>query len=169
VPDALILAIDPKGHGKSTNLGTWRDFDQMLFLDMRSDIMYAKPYIVNKYPTVKKLYVVGASMGSTSALMAAAKEKSIIKVAMLSPGLAFNKIDITKPGGLDSYSQSLLVVASSGDAYSATSAAEIRSLTSETQTTYKIYAGSGHGTDLFESTKGDDTPVSVLLIDFLKN
>jgi pimeloyl-ACP methyl ester carboxylesterase len=167
VPDAMILAIDPKGHGKSSNLGSWRDFDYSLFLDMRNDITAAKPYIVSKYPTVKQIYVVGASMGSTSALLAGVKEKYITKVVMISPGIAFNNVDITAPGALDSYSQQLLVVASSGDSYSSNSAYEISSLTSKSQTTMKIYPGSAHGTDLFSGTKGDDTPLSNLLIDFL--
>jgi pimeloyl-ACP methyl ester carboxylesterase len=168
MPDALILAIDPKGHGKSTNLGSWHDFDQALFLDMRSDLIYVKPYIVDRYPTVKNIYAVGASMGSTSALMAAVKEKYITKVAMLSPGMAFNKVDITSSDGLNKYMLPLLVVASYGDAYSAQSASQIYSLTSESQTTLKLYPGSAHGTALFEATKDDPTPVADLLIDFLK-
>ena len=167
VPDALILAIDPRGHGKSTNLGTWNNFDYSTFLNMRGDVIDAKPYILGKFPTVKQIYVVGASVGSTSALLAAAQEKYITKVAMVSPGIAFNNVDISAPGALDSYSQQLLVVASQGDTYSLNSAYEISSLTSPSQTTMKIYAGSAHGTALFDDTKGDKTPLSELLIEFL--
>jgi pimeloyl-ACP methyl ester carboxylesterase len=168
IPDALILAIDQKGVGKSTNLGSWRDFDRSTFLDMRSDIIFVKPYIIEKYPNVKQIYVVGASMGSTAALMAGAKEKYITKIVMLSPGMSFNKVDITGDSGLNGYVQPLLAVASSGDAYSAQSASQILTLTSASQTQVKIYSGTAHGTELFSATEGDDTPVSSLIIDFLK-
>lgn len=169
IPDALILAIDPKGHGESTNLGSWRDFDTAQMKDMRYDVIDAKPPIVKMYPTVKQLFVVGASMGSTSAIMAAAKEKSITKVVMLSPGLDYNQVDITGDDGLDSYAMPILAVASSGDAYAAQSAAQIQSMTSDVQTTVKIYDGTAHGTDLFAATAGTAAPVSGLIIDFLKN
>ncbi len=167
LPNAMILAIDQKGVGKSANLGSWRDFDYSQFLDMRTDITSAKPYFVQRYPTMKQIYVVGASMGSTSALMAAAKEKWITKVAMISPGLSFNKVDITASGGLESYSQALLVTASSGDSYSAASAQQISQLTPESQPTLKIYPGNGHGTEMFVTTAGDDKPLQALLLEFL--
>jgi len=168
IPDALVLAIDPRGHGKSTNLGDWRSLDTAAFQDMRTDVMNSKKYIVEKYPTVKQLYVVGASMGSTAAIMAAAREKSITKVVMLSPGMAFNKIDISGSDGIGGYDQPLLVVASSGDAYSAQAAQQILDMTSESQTTLKIYPGSAHGTALFDATQGTDDPVDSVILDFLK-
>jgi esterase/lipase len=166
MPDALVLAIDPRGHGKSTNLGDWRVMDTAAFQDMRTDIINSKKYIVDKYPAVKQLYVVGASMGSTAAITAGAKEKSITKVVMLSPGMEFNKVDITS--AISAYVQPLLVIASSGDAYSAQSAQQIVSMTSKSQTTLKIYPGSAHGTELFDATQGTDDPVDAVIIDFLK-
>ncbi len=163
VPDALILAIDPKGHGKSTNLGTWQDFTYPQFVDLHDDVIDGQSYAFSKFPSVNETYVVGASMGSTSAILAAGQDDHITKVAMVSPGIGFNNVDIT--GSVANYSQPLLVVASEGDAYSLNSAYEISSM--KPQASMAIYPGSFHGTALFDGTRGLNLTLSGLLIDFL--
>ncbi len=163
VPDALILAIDPKGHGKSTNLGTWQDFTYPLFVDLHDDVTDGQAYVFSKFPTVNETYVVGASMGSTSAILAAGVDKNITKVAMVSPGIGFNNVDTTASVG--NYSNPLLVIASSGDTYSLNSAYEISSM--KPQASMVIYPGSYHGTALFAGTQGENVTLSQLLIDFL--
>ena len=168
-PDALVLAIDPKGVGKSTNLGSWQDFGQPQFLDMRSDVTFAMPSLLKTYPTLKVVYAIGASMGSTAAITAAAIDKSINKVVMISPGASFNGVDIMGNSGILAYPHALLVTASTGDAYSAQTAAQILAATSDVQTTLKIYPGSAHGTDMFASTESDYTPLTDEIIQFLKS
>jgi len=163
VPDALILAIDPKGHGKSTNLGTWQDFAYPQFVALHDDVTDGQSYVFSKFPTVNETYVVGASMGSTSAILAAAQDSHITKVAMVSPGIGFNNVDIT--GSVANYSNPLLVVASSGDTYSLNSAYEISSMKPSAQMV--VFPGSFHGTALFDGTQGQNTTLSQLLIDFL--
>ncbi|MEW6036421.1 MAG: alpha/beta fold hydrolase [Candidatus Micrarchaeota archaeon] len=162
-PDALVLAIDPRGHGKSTNIGSWQDFDTSEFKDMKTDILSIKAYLTPSYPAITELYVVGASMGSTSSILAAAQDKSITKVVMLSPGMDYNGVSIER--SVDDYAHPLLAVASSGDSYSVEAVNEMKSLTSESQLKTRIFPGSAHGTDIFES-QGET--LEDLAIDFLK-
>jgi pimeloyl-ACP methyl ester carboxylesterase len=165
VPDAMVLAIDTRGHGESTNLGTWQNFDMAQYKDMRNDVLSAKSYFASKHPTVKEYYVVGASIGSTAAILAGAQDSDIVKIAMLSPGMEYKGVNIERAA--DDYQKRLLIVAASGDSYSANSAMEINDL-SPSQKVLKIYGGSAHGTGLFDATEDDLEPLSDVLIDFLK-
>ncbi len=160
VPGALILAIDGRGQGESTNLGTWEEFTLEDWLGMAVDVKHAKKYFKEKYPTADEYYVVGASIGSTAAILAGEQENDITKVAMLSPGIEYKGVNIEDEA--DDYVHALFIAYTSGDAYSASSASQIYSITSS-KTTMKSYPGSSHGTDMF-----DDTEVSSDLVDFLK-
>jgi pimeloyl-ACP methyl ester carboxylesterase len=166
IPNALILAIDMRGNGKSTNLGTWSGFDSDAFMEMKTDVLSARKYIIPNYPTVKEYYVVGASMGSTAALLAGAQENTITRIVMISPGMEYKNVDIR--GSLPDYVHDLLVVASTGDSYSVQSANTIRSSTSDVQTSIMIDDGSAHGTALFDDTKNAGEPLSDLIVKFLK-
>lgn len=165
VPDAMVLAIDTRGHGESTNLGTWQNFDMGQYKDMRNDVLSAKPYFASNHPTVKEYYVVGASISSTAAILAGAQDSDVVKIAMLSPGMEYKGVNIERAA--DDYQKKLLIVAASGDAYSANSAMQINDI-SPSQKVLKIYGGSAHGTDLFDATEDDMEPLSDVLIDFLK-
>lgn len=166
-PEAVVLAIDPRGHGKSTNLGNWQSFDTAAYKDMKTDILAARKNLFEpRYPNVEEYYVVGASIGSTSAINAAAQEKRITKVVMLSPGMMYKNVDITD--SVEDYRHALLLVASSGDSYSVQAVNEIKTLSSGPETEIKIYAGSAHGTDLFDATKDSDDSLSAKIVEFLK-
>lgn len=160
IPDALILAIDPRGHGESTNLGTWNDFQLEEWLGMAVDIKQAKKYFKENYPTADEYYVVGAGIGSTAAILAAEQENDITKVAMLSPGIEYQGVNIEDE--VDDYVHMLFVAYATEDGYSASSASQINSITSS-KTTMKSYPGSSYGTGMF-----DETEVSSDLVGFLK-
>lgn len=166
LPDAMVLAIDPRGHGKSTNLGTWESFDMSAFKDMKTDIVRAKVYLEPDYPGVTEFYVVGASIGSTSAINAGAQDKTITKVVMLSPGMEYRDVDITS--ALGDYIHPIFVVASSGDSYSVQSISDIESLASRPEMEKKIYSGSAHGTDMFAATEDSPDSLENVIIEFLK-
>lgn len=165
VPDAMVLAIDMRGHGESTNLGTWEKFDAAGFKDMKTDVLSVKPYFDSNHPTVENYYVVGASIGSTAAVLAGAQERHIIKIAMISPGMEYKDVNIES--AVDDYRRSLLLVAASGDSYAVSSASQIYEL-SRSQKILKTYGGSAHGTDLFDATEDESEPLSDVLVDFLK-
>ncbi len=159
MPEALILAIDARGHGESTNLGTWEDFQYEDWIGMGTDVKQAKKYFKDNYPTADEYYVVGASIGSTAAILAGEQENDITKIAMLSPGIEYKGVNIEDE--VDNYVHPLFVAYTAGDGYSASSASQINSISSKA--TLESYPGSSHGTDMF-----DDTEVSSDLIDFLK-
>ena len=166
LPDAVVIAIDLRGHGKSTNLGTYESFDMAAFKDMKSDIINARAFVQKEYPNVKEYYLVGASMGSTAAILAGAQEKAYTKLVMLSPGMEYRGVSIERAA--EDYQFDIFAAASKDDAegYSASSANTIRSLHSGT-TEVKIYSGTAHGTDMFAATEGSDAPLSGAILEFL--
>jgi len=159
-PEMIVLAIDARGHGESTNLGTYEDFTKEDFRDMSSDIVRAKSYFDDNYPTVKEYYVVGASIGSTAAIYAGRQDNDITKIAMISPGMEYRDVNIESAA--EDYVHKLFLAASSGDSYSTSAISEIKSISSS-QVTSKIYSGSAHGTDMF-----DETSLETDLVEFLK-
>ena len=166
-PDALVIAIDPRGHGKSTNLGTWNDFDADMFKDMKTDILTLRTkYVQPNYPDVETFYAVGASMGSSSAIMAGAQEKTINKLVMISPGMEYQGVDIT--AGVEDYVHPILLISSTGDDYSESSISQIKSISGRPELETKMYSGSAHGTDLFADTAGTSQPLEDAIVGFLK-
>ena len=165
IPDAMVFAMDMRGHGESTNLGTWENFDSAQFKDTRNDVLNAMVYIDENYPSVDNYYIVGTSIGSTTAILAGAMDNDIEKIAMISPGMEYQGVSIESAA--DDYVHHLLLVAASDDAYSYSSVSELESISSS-QITKKIYSGSWHGTDLFEATEDESEPLADVITDFLK-
>ncbi|MFH0737357.1 MAG: alpha/beta fold hydrolase [Candidatus Micrarchaeota archaeon] len=165
-PDSLVVAIDPRGHGKSTNLGTWDDFDTAMFKDMKTDILSLRKYLQPAYPNVETFYAVGASMGSSSAIMAGAQEKTINKLVMISPGIEYQGVDIT--AGAEDYVHPILMVASTGDDYSESSISQIKTISGRPELETKLYPGTAHGTDLFADTADSSAPLEDVIVEFLK-
>ena len=166
IPDAMVLAIDMRGQGESTNLGTWQSFDTATFKDMKTDVIAAQTYFGTNYPNVKQYYVVGASIGSSAAMLASAQNTKIVKIAMLSPGMSYQGMDIED--AVKGYLLKLFIAVSTGDASSASAATTINSLCPSLHKTMKVYDGSAHGTDLFAATENDPEPLSDALVEFFK-
>ncbi len=159
VPEAVIMNIDARGHGESTNLGTYDEFIDEDWRAMASDVVHAKKYFKTNYPTADEYYVVGASIGSTAAIHAGRQENDIIKVAMLSPGMEYQGVSIERAA--EDYTHKLFLAACSGDTYSADSAEQVESL-SPSQVTLKIYQGSEHGTDMLGTTNLENDLIAFL-------
>lgn len=164
MPDASVLAMDLRGQGKSSNLGSWQQFSYQDFYQMKTDVISADNYLSSTYPTVKEFYVVGASVGSTAAITAAAQDSRITKLVLLSPGQSYNGVDITDASG--QYKHGILAIASSGDQYAASTVQWLSG--NGPQVFTKIYGGSAHGTELFQATKNDTTPVTGLIVNYLQ-
>ncbi len=166
ISNAPVLAMDLRGNGDSTNLGTWQGFQLEDYKAMQGDIVSAMGFLKKKHPTIKEFYVVGASMGSSAAIAAAARTPTIIKVAMISPGMSYHGVDISDAAG--AYMHQLFIAASREDRTSADAASMVYSLSSTEDKTLKIYEGSAHGTDMFDATRSDAEPLESLLMVFLK-
>ncbi|MBU0527108.1 alpha/beta hydrolase [Candidatus Micrarchaeota archaeon] len=160
IPDAVIITLDPRGQGKSTNFGNWDQFGLTEFKGMASDIAEARQYLKTRYPTIDNVYVVGASMGSSAGILATKLDSDIVKLAMISPGMEYRDVKIST--SVDDYIHPLFLATARADYYSASAVSEIEA-ESSSKTTVKIYEGSNHGTDLFEGTTLESD-----LIEFLK-
>ncbi|MBD3210191.1 hypothetical protein GF318_02310 [Candidatus Micrarchaeota archaeon] len=165
IPEAIVLAVDTRGHGESTNLKSWEDMNSFEFKAMQNDVIDGIRYLEDRYPTADEYYVVGASIGSTAAILAGARERGITKVAMLSPGMEYK--DVSIESAVDEYQRPLLLVAGSQDAYSVEAIDDIGELSSS-DITRKIYQGQEHGTGLFQATENEPEPLDSLIVDFLK-
>ncbi len=164
--NTIVFAIDPRGTGKSTNLGNYQSFTTDDYRASADDIITARTALRNVYPTLDTFYVVGASMGSSAAILAANKDNRLSKVVMISPGRSYEGVSIDR--AVSDYMQPVLAVASSGDTDAATAAQWVYSTESSPQKQVKIYRGtSAHGTDIF-GQEGSDTPLSSVITDFLK-
>ncbi len=167
ISNAPVLAVDLRGNGDTTNLGMWQNFQLEDYKAMQGDVVNAMAYMKVKHPTIKEFYVVGASMGSTAAITAAARSPTIIKLALLSPGMDYHGVGISDAAG--AYIHPLFIAASREDLASADAANEVYGLSPTTAKTLKIYEGSAHGTDMFSATSSDAEPLESLLMVFLKN
>lgn len=171
LPGADILAIDSRGHGKSTNLGTYSNFKLVGdYKAMEKDIGGAVAYF-DFYRLVKdNFYVVGASIGSTTALRYGARNSEIQKIVMVSPGMNYKGVDISED--LENYRKPLLVIAADGDLSSASDAKTIYSLskTSSDLKKLQIYKNtSAHGTNMFKATEtSSEGKLTKLIADWLK-
>jgi pimeloyl-ACP methyl ester carboxylesterase len=167
MPNADIIAIDLRGHGESTNLGTYQKFKLAGdFRSMTKDVEGAADYLAFHRQIIGNYYVVGASIGSTAAINYAAEDSAIQRVVMLSPGMDYRGVGIAD--SLDDYRKRLLIVAAEFDssaqdaqtAYSLSkSASDLKSL--------KVYdAMDEHGTNMLGKTNND---LENRIVDFLKS
>jgi len=171
LPDADILAIDSRGHGESTNLGKYTKFNLAGdYRAMVNDIKGARDYLAF-FRNLQDFYVVGASIGSTTAISYGAEDSSIQKIVILSPGMDYKDVDITEP--LADYHKYLLIVASDKDVQSAADAQTAYSTSGSDAALKKLLIykdiGSAHGTDMFNASENSaDGKLTEVIADWLK-
>jgi dienelactone hydrolase len=149
-----VLALDMRGHGETGGSQDW--------VQVEDDIQRVWQYFVDR-PEVdaEKTAVLGASIGSNMALIAAANEPAMRTAILLSPGLVFR--GVAPAERLPDYGdRPLLIVASENDYYSEDSANKLAE-TAVGETSVKIYQTAGHGTEMF-APQPDLTP---LILDWL--
>ncbi|MBE2223827.1 MAG: alpha/beta fold hydrolase [Anaerolineae bacterium] len=149
-----VLALDMRGHGETGNAQDW--------VLAEDDIQRVWHYFVDR-PEVDagRTAVIGASIGSNMALIAAANEPTMRTAILLSPGLVYRGVS-TEDRMPDYGERPLLIVASEDDYYSEDSAHKLAE-TAVGETQVQIYEKAGHGTDMFEP-QPDLTP---LILDWL--
>ncbi len=137
-----VIAIDSRGHGLST--GNWEQFTEEDFNKMKLDVAAAKSVLENAAKAdVKRLAIIGASIGANTAMNYGAEDADVKTVVLLSPGLEYRGVKISDTR----FNKPFLVVASKEDQYSAQSAQEI----ANKNPTAKVimYENAGHGTNMF--------------------
>ncbi|MDH5492343.1 MAG: alpha/beta hydrolase [Myxococcales bacterium] len=102
-PGLTILSVDLRGHGESTagpegSTLDFRSFEvaawQQLGLDAKASMAF-----LEAHPSANpsRIVIVGASIGSSAAILAAAEDERIAALALLSPGRAYRGIDAITP------------------------------------------------------------------------
>jgi pimeloyl-ACP methyl ester carboxylesterase len=136
-----VIAPDLRGHGQST--GNWEQFTPEDFNKMTLDVQAVKSVLENQGADVKKLAIIGASIGANIAFNYAATDNDVKTVILLSPGLEYR--GVTTMG--TRFSKPFLVVASKDDQYSAQSSQEIANNNPTAELI--LYDDAGHGTNMF--------------------
>ena len=156
-----VLAIDLRGYGGSTRTergGTVRP-DRRAVEDVRAAMAFLRAHAK---ADAARIGIVGASYGSSNALIHAADDASVRALVLISPGLNyFNELPTEEP--LRRYGdRPLLVTASSEDLRSVETIAAYRRIAPKMQV--QEYPNAGHGTDILDAGVGLDGRIR----DFLK-
>ncbi len=136
-----VVALDSRGHGQST--GDWEKFNEDDFNKMTNDVMAIKSVLENQGADVKKLTIIGASIGANTAFNYAASDPDVRTVILLSPGLEYRGVKTIDT----KFSKPFLVVASNDDSFSAQTAEKIAQNNPTAE--ILIYEDAGHGTNMF--------------------
>jgi pimeloyl-ACP methyl ester carboxylesterase len=147
-PSLATLAIDLRGHGASTEGpdGTlsFRDFNYDMWATTSEDVIAARQFVNSSESGIQpsRVAIVGASIGSTAAIAAAAMMENIEALVALSPGRAYQGFDAITPvaqlGG-----RPFLAVAAQNEADSVETAQAMARITSSEAL---IAENIGHGT-----------------------
>jgi dienelactone hydrolase len=163
-----VLAIDGRGFGDSmkTTDGTRvaPDRGDETVKGMKADVDNAFQFLAKqKNVNAQKIGIVGASYGSSLAMIYGAENKQVAAVALLSPGLNyFGNLPIED--AVKNYGdRPLLLVAAGDDKESAETVKKLKASVPNEKYETQVYPSGGHGTELFSTRVGLD----VLLDNFL--
>ena len=156
-----VLAIDGRGFGESTRKADGSTIDagrtDADVKAMLGDVDAGFNFLA-KQPNVdtSKIGLVGASYGSSLALLDAADHPNVAAVALLSPGLNYFGNMPTEPA-IEKYgNRPLFMVAANDDAESASAVKKLGGDGSNQNYQAKIYEKGGHGTALFKVGLADE-------------
>lgn len=142
-----VVALDLRGHGASAQPAPLTDAD---WPKMVADIDAATAYLRTK--GAKEIVLVGADVGGSLALNAAAKDPGVTSVVMISPTVTAHGVKVSD--ALTAYGQRpLMLVAASGDTMSA-KAATLLEPKAMGPKSLQILGGSGSGVQLLNMDAG---------------
>lgn len=147
-----VVSFDIRGHGQSVKQGggeiTHRTFTTEDWLGALADIDAARAFLVKQGADPENTVVIGASMGANLALHYAVKHRDVPAVVMISPGLDYKGVT-TREKMAELGERPVLLMTSTGDSYSAASCSTLKPLAAG-HCELREYAGTAHGTDLFD-------------------
>jgi len=152
------IAPDLRGHGASITTAGGEPIDREIFVEddfrnMALDVAASVAYLRDERALGDRgVQLVGADVGGSAALMCSVEDTAIESLAILSPGLMYDGVDIV--GQVAAYGQRpLLMVVSIEDAYAAKSADVLRR---EAKGFFHLetYYGVGHGTKMLNREPG---------------
>ncbi len=154
-----VLAIDGRGFGESIKTTDGAKVAVSTSDDsvkgMRADVAAAFDFLA-KQPNVDaaRIGIVGASYGSSLAIIYGAENAKVKSVALLSPGLNYFGNMPTEPAVKTFGDRALLMVAADDDSESADSVKKLKTTGANDKYETKIYPKGGHGTGLFKAKVG---------------
>ncbi|MFZ1731733.1 MAG: alpha/beta fold hydrolase [Bacteroidota bacterium] len=156
-----VLAIDMRGYGGSTKSSDGKSIrpDRRAGADIQAAMLFlrAQPSV-----DAARIGIIGASYGSSNAIIYAADDPSVRVVVLLSPGLNYFN-ELPTEGPVKKYKgRPLLAVASSEDLRSVETVDAYRAVVSGIEV--KLYENAGHGTDILDAGVGLDS----VILSFLK-
>ncbi len=136
------VAVDYRGHGGSEL--NWQSFRSKDFVNMVYDVKAARDFLLAH--KVKKIAIIGASIGANIALNHTATDSQIRTSILLSPGIDYRgvKIDYSIPD----IKVPILVFTSKKDQYSFVSTQHLQKLCSSPNIKIECLEGEGHGMEL---------------------
>jgi dienelactone hydrolase len=154
-----VLSIDGRGFGESTKKADGSavaagraDADVKAMLgDVGAAVEFLKKQ-KNVDPT--KIAIVGASYGSSLAIISAADHPDIKAVALLSPGLNYFGNMPTEPAIKKYGDRPLMMIAAEDDKESADAVRELKKAGADDKYQTQIFPKGGHGTGIFQAKVG---------------
>ncbi len=154
-PIPYTLALDMRGHGKST---AWRRDSSLSFQTMTpEDFAHMPDDVVEMLTAVLKndryridtadIAVIGASIGANAAIMATEELPFVSSVVMLSPGHEYRGLRPAK--ALGEFDGECLIVATTADTYSASSSRKLAAVNNQCE--LWLYEGQDHGTNIINN------------------
>lgn len=111
------LAFDLRGHGQSTNLGSYSDFKKTgtdnEFNQMVRDVEGAISFLNKKGYKTEDIFIIGAGLGANVAAKAVGLNPEIAGLGLLTPGLKTR--DVLSMGGIKMYKNPVMIAVGSID------------------------------------------------------
>ena len=154
-----VLAIDGRGFGESVKTTDGKTVaaartDEAV-KGMNADVGNAFDFLAKqKNVDTARMGIVGASYGSSLAIIYSAENLKVKAVALLSPGLNYFGNLPTEPAVKNYGDRNLLLVAADDDKESADAVRKLKSLGANDKYEVKIYPKGGHGTGIFAAKVG---------------
>jgi len=152
------LTFDLRGHGQSLMRGD-EELDREIFMeadwaDLRLDLAAAVDFLKERTGvSVEQFHLAGADLGGSLALQHAVKREAVASVALLSPGLGYDGLNILGLG--KDWKGPLLLVLSIEDGYSRKSAQVLAEEAADPRMVHvEIYYGVGHGAKMLTREPG---------------
>jgi pimeloyl-ACP methyl ester carboxylesterase len=152
--DFLVITYDFRGYGQSQG----RKDINLLDRDVRAAMRF-----LAEERNISEVALIGASMGGTASLKAAA-ESDVDAVITLSAPLEFRGLDAST--SVSSVLAPKFFLASVEDGEAAESAKELLKLSRDPQAEIKLFPGDAHGTDMVSSRRAGEVRADIL--SFLK-
>ena len=154
-----VLAIDGRGFGESVKTIDDKTIEPSRTNEtveaMKADVENAFDFLAKQDNVdAERIGIVGASYGSSLALIYAAENPKVKAVALLSPGLNYFDNMPTTPAIKKYGDRPLLLVAAEDDKESAAAVRKLKSAVKNEKYEDKIFEKGGHGTGIFEANVG---------------